>query len=140
MQHLQKTGGRVPVMVNQPDAEDFAASASLLQSAPAIGKITGRKTRLDPRRAPSGAILRQTRIHSRRRLRSRRRFGQTPSQQRPRPRQNPPATPSPPRPRPPHLRRLRFTPREVEGLLPFTLSPQGPCFSPALLDRSPSQV
>src|SRR5258708_4823483 len=76
-------------------------------------KLTGRKTRLDPRRAPSGPILRQTRIHSRRRLRSRRRLGQTPSQQRPHPRQNPPTTPSPPRPRPPHFPRLR--------LLPFTI-------------------
>src|SRR5260370_21449443 len=86
MQYLHQTGGRVPVMVNQ--SADFAASASLLQSATAIAKITGRKTRLDPRRAPSSPIVRQTRIHSRRRLCSRRRFGQAPSQQRPRPRQN----------------------------------------------------
>ncbi len=124
-------------------APDFPASTSLLQPASSTGKIAGRKARLDPRRAPSGPIARQTRIHSRRRIRSRRRFGQTPSQQRPCPRQSPPTTdypmrivvlsehreskdlsvpPSPPRPRPPHLPRLRFTPNEVEGLLPPALS------------------
>src|SRR5713226_4816080 len=55
MQHLQKNWGGVVVMVNQEScaigqtaAADFAASASLLQSAPAIGKTTGRKARLEP--------------------------------------------------------------------------------------------
>src|SRR6266478_2369221 len=156
MQHLQKTGEGAPVMVNQPDVTDFAASASLLQPASPTGEITGRKARLDSRRAPSGPIVRQTRIHSRRRLRSRRRFGQTPSQQRLHPRQNPPTTdypmrivvlsehreskdlsfpPSPPRPRPPHLPRLRLLPPHLAGCtaaispsrMPIFVLPTVPC-------------
>src|SRR5216683_7872052 len=140
MQHLQKTGEGVPVMVNQ--SADFAASASLLQSAPATGKTTGRKARLDSRRAPSGPIVRQTRIHSRRRICSRRRFGQTPSQQRPRQRQNPPTTPSPPRPRPPRIPWQRLLspnlspapqpPVQELRLLTFPAKPPAASFLPRL--------
>src|SRR5271163_5160815 len=104
-------------------AAGFAVSASLLQPPPPTGETIGGKARLDPRRAPSGPIARQTRIHARRCLCPRRSFGQTPSQQRPRPRQNPPTTPSPPRPWPPRLPRLRLLSPIVSNAARFWLAP-----------------
>jgi hypothetical protein len=125
------------------DSSHSARSARHLQSPPPPRKFAGRKTRLDPltlknkgRRPPSRAIPQQTRIHSRRRLRSLRPTRQTPSPQRPRPTQNPPTAPSPKRPRPPLLPRpwgisanlavLRWPPSN------FQLSTLLPCFSPIL--------
>jgi hypothetical protein len=67
----QDSRARPHLCSERRNAADFAASASLLQPAPPAGKITGRKTWLDSRRATSRSDLGQNGIHSCRRLRSR---------------------------------------------------------------------